>query len=64
MFTCHEHELIFLFKSYSTSHLNSEMFELQKALFFISLNWVEFIHNGRFQIIEVIEGFIVKERFF
>ena len=28
-------------------------------IFFISLNWVEFVHNGRFQIIEVIEGFIL-----
>ena len=49
---------------YSTSHLNSEIFEWQKALFFISLNWVAFIHNGRFQIIDVIEGFILIESFF
>ena len=40
------------------------MFEWQKALFFILLNWVPFVNNGRFQIIEVIEGFILKERFF
>ena len=52
------------FFRYSTSHLNSEMFEWQKALFFISLNWVAFINNGHFQIIEVIEGFILIERFF
>ena len=41
-----------------------EMFEWQKVLFFISLNGVAFIHNGRFQIMEVIEGFILKGRFF
>ena len=40
------------------------MFEWQKAFFFISLNGVAFIHNGRFQIVEVIEGFILKERRF
>ena len=40
------------------------MFEWQKAFFFISLNGVAFIHNGRFQIAEVIEGFILKERCF
>ena len=47
---------------YSTSHLHSEMFERQKAFFFISLNRVAFIHNGRFQIIELIKGFVLKER--
>ena len=36
----------------------------KKALFFISLNWVAFIYKGRFQIIEVIEGFILKGKFF
>ena len=46
--------------AYSTSHINSEIFEWQKALFFISLNWVVFVLNGRLQIIEVIEGFILK----
>ena len=49
---------------YSTSHLNSEIFEWQKALFFTSLNWVAFIHNGRFQIIDVIEGYLLIESFF
>ena len=46
---------------YSTSHLHSEMFERQKAFFIISLNRVAFIHNGRFQIIELIKGFILDE---
>ena len=49
---------------YSSSHHDSEMFEWQKVLFFISLNGVAFKHNGRFQIIEGIGGFIMKERFF
>ena len=40
------------------------MFEGQIALFFILLNRIAFIHNGRFQIIEVMVGFILKERFF
>ena len=48
----------------SARHLNSEMFEWQKSLFFISLNCVAVTHNGRFQIMEVIEGFILKGRFF
>ena len=47
------------FFSYSMSHLNTEMFEWQKALSFISLNWVAFIHNGLFQFIGGIEGFIL-----
>ena len=50
--------------NYIMSHLNSEMFEWQKALFFISLNWVAFIHSGRFQIVEVIEDFILEDFFF
>ena len=35
----------------SARHLNSEMFEWQKSLFFISLNCVAVTHNGRFQIL-------------
>ena len=46
--------------AYSSSHINSEIFEWQKALFFISLYLVVFVLNGRLQIIEVIEGFILK----
>ena len=49
---------------HSTSHLNSVIFEWQKALSFISLNWVAFTHNGLFQIIEGTKGFILLERFF
>ena len=49
---------------YSTIHLNLEMFEWQKVLFFVALDGVTVIHNGCFQVIDVIEGFKQKARFF